>query len=165
MRVFRQQLGSVEKSRQKFKAAPLTVEFVPFFYRKYQSVCPNLLFVCLSDLLVMLLLLHKPYTTKCVCVCVHERHPVQNYGSWRHIKLFVLYIEPQKYLSVCVCVFTECFQESEHLKDSLKCCLLHLFGAIVAGGQVRAEQHLPLCTFTHTTYPSFQLFLLLSASM
>lgn len=24
----------MEKSRQKFKAAPLTVEFVPFFYRK-----------------------------------------------------------------------------------------------------------------------------------
>lgn len=32
---------------------------------------------------------------------------------------------------------SECFQESEHLKESLKCCLLHLFGAIVAGGQVR----------------------------
>lgn len=30
----------------------------------------------------------------------------------------------------------ECFQESEHLKESLKCCLLHLFGAIVAGDQV-----------------------------
>uniref|UniRef100_A0A674BEN5 Neurobeachin-like protein 2 n=1 Tax=Salmo trutta TaxID=8032 RepID=A0A674BEN5_SALTR len=55
---------TVEKSRQKYKAAPLTVEFVPFFY--------------------------------------------------------------------------QCFQESEHLKDSLKCCLLHLFGAIVAGGQRNA---------------------------
>ncbi|XP_071001284.1 neurobeachin-like protein 1, partial [Oncorhynchus clarkii lewisi] len=55
------QRSTVEKSRQKHKAAPLTVEFVPFFY--------------------------------------------------------------------------QCFQESEHLKDSLKCCLLHLFGAIVAGGQ------------------------------
>lgn len=32
---------------------------------------------------------------------------------------------------------SECFQESEHLKESLKCCLLHLFGAIVVGGQVR----------------------------
>uniref|UniRef100_A0A3B4CCN7 Neurobeachin-like protein 2 n=1 Tax=Pygocentrus nattereri TaxID=42514 RepID=A0A3B4CCN7_PYGNA len=63
-RIHRQQLGTVEKSRQKFKAAPLTVEFVPFFY--------------------------------------------------------------------------QCFQESEHLKDSLKCCLLHLFGAIVAGGQRNA---------------------------
>lgn len=31
---------------------------------------------------------------------------------------------------------SECFQESEHLKESLKCCLLHLFGAIVAGDQV-----------------------------
>lgn len=30
----REQLGTVEKSRQKYKAAPLTVEFVPFFYRK-----------------------------------------------------------------------------------------------------------------------------------
>ncbi|TSK42112.1 Neurobeachin-like protein 1 [Bagarius yarrelli] len=60
----RQQISTVEKSRQKFKAAPLTVEFVPFFY--------------------------------------------------------------------------QCFQESEHLKDSLKCCLLHLFGAIVAGGQRNA---------------------------
>ncbi|XP_030637055.1 neurobeachin-like protein 1 [Chanos chanos] len=59
-----QQLGTVERSRQKYKAAPLTVEFVPFFY--------------------------------------------------------------------------QCFQESEHLKDSLKCCLLHLFGAIVAGGQRNA---------------------------
>ncbi|KAJ8003964.1 hypothetical protein DPEC_G00153880 [Dallia pectoralis] len=58
------QRSAVEKSRQKFKAAPLTVEFVPFFY--------------------------------------------------------------------------QCFQESEHLKDSLKCCLLHLFGAIVAGGQRNA---------------------------
>uniref|UniRef100_A0AAZ3PC80 Neurobeachin-like protein 2 n=1 Tax=Oncorhynchus tshawytscha TaxID=74940 RepID=A0AAZ3PC80_ONCTS len=56
--------STVEKSRQKHKAAPLTVEFVPFFY--------------------------------------------------------------------------QCFQESEHLKDSLKCCLLHLFGAIVAGGQRNA---------------------------
>ena len=40
---------------------------------------------------------------------------------------------------VCVCVralVLECFQESEHLKESLKCCLLHLFGAIVAGDQV-----------------------------
>uniref|UniRef100_A0A8C2BAE7 Neurobeachin-like protein 2 n=1 Tax=Cyprinus carpio TaxID=7962 RepID=A0A8C2BAE7_CYPCA len=59
-----QQLSTVERSRQKFKAAALTVEFVPFFY--------------------------------------------------------------------------QCFQESEHLKDSLKCCLLHLFGAIVAGGQRNA---------------------------
>ncbi|KAK6325637.1 hypothetical protein J4Q44_G00049790 [Coregonus suidteri] len=58
------QRSTVEKSRQKYKAAPLTVEFVPFFY--------------------------------------------------------------------------QCFQESEHLKDSLKCCLLHLFGAIVAGGQSNA---------------------------
>ncbi|KAM6945740.1 LOW QUALITY PROTEIN: neurobeachin-like protein 1 [Aplochiton taeniatus] len=56
--------SAVERSRQKYKAAPLTVEFVPFFY--------------------------------------------------------------------------QCFQESEHLKDSLKCCLLHLFGAIVAGGQRNA---------------------------
>lgn len=44
-------------------------------------------------------------------------------------------------LTDCVCVSfflsdTECFQESEHLKESLKCCLLHLFGAIVAGDQV-----------------------------
>lgn len=30
----REQLGSVERSRQKYKAAPLTVEFVPFFYRE-----------------------------------------------------------------------------------------------------------------------------------
>ncbi|XP_063733785.1 neurobeachin-like protein 1 isoform X2 [Eleginops maclovinus] len=59
-----QQLGTVERSRQKYKAAPLTVEFVPFFY--------------------------------------------------------------------------QCFQESEHLKESLKCCLLHLFGAIVAGDQRNA---------------------------
>uniref|UniRef100_A0A8C4KJI5 Neurobeachin-like protein 2 n=1 Tax=Dromaius novaehollandiae TaxID=8790 RepID=A0A8C4KJI5_DRONO len=35
---------------------------------------------------------------------------------------------------------SECFQESEHLKESLKCCLLHLFGAIVAGGQRNALQ-------------------------
>uniref|UniRef100_A0A8D3C9N3 Neurobeachin-like protein 2 n=1 Tax=Scophthalmus maximus TaxID=52904 RepID=A0A8D3C9N3_SCOMX len=53
-----------ERSRQKYKSAPLTVEFVPFFY--------------------------------------------------------------------------QCFQESEHLKESLKCCLLHLFGAIVAGDQRNA---------------------------
>ncbi|XP_053138751.1 neurobeachin-like protein 1 isoform X3 [Hemicordylus capensis] len=59
-------LGTVEKSRQKYKPASLTVEFVPFFY--------------------------------------------------------------------------QCFQESEHLKESLKCCLLHLFGAIVAGGQRNALQ-------------------------
>uniref|UniRef100_F1M6V0 Neurobeachin-like 1 n=1 Tax=Rattus norvegicus TaxID=10116 RepID=F1M6V0_RAT len=59
-------LSSVEKSRQKYKPASLTVEFVPFFY--------------------------------------------------------------------------QCFQESEHLKESLKCCLLHLFGAIVAGGQKNALQ-------------------------
>uniref|UniRef100_A0A8C2MGC8 Neurobeachin like 1 n=1 Tax=Cricetulus griseus TaxID=10029 RepID=A0A8C2MGC8_CRIGR len=59
-------LSSVEKSRQKYKPASLTVEFVPFFY--------------------------------------------------------------------------QCFQESEHLKESLKCCLLHLFGAIVAGGQRNALQ-------------------------
>lgn len=30
-----EQLGAVERSRQKYKAAPLTVEFVPFFYRKF----------------------------------------------------------------------------------------------------------------------------------
>ncbi|KFU88626.1 Neurobeachin-like 1, partial [Chaetura pelagica] len=59
-------LSTVEKSRQKYKPASLTVEFVPFFY--------------------------------------------------------------------------QCFQESEHLKESLKCCLLHLFGAIVAGGQRNALQ-------------------------
>uniref|UniRef100_A0A3P8TJP3 Neurobeachin-like protein 2 n=1 Tax=Amphiprion percula TaxID=161767 RepID=A0A3P8TJP3_AMPPE len=59
-----EQLGTVERSRQKYKSAPLTVEFVPFFY--------------------------------------------------------------------------QCFQESEHLKESLKCCLLHLFGAIVAGDQRNA---------------------------
>ncbi|XP_029425830.1 neurobeachin-like protein 1 isoform X6 [Nannospalax galili] len=59
-------LSSVEKNRQKYKPASLTVEFVPFFY--------------------------------------------------------------------------QCFQESEHLKESLKCCLLHLFGAIVAGGQKNALQ-------------------------
>ncbi|KGL97444.1 Neurobeachin-like 1, partial [Charadrius vociferus] len=59
-------LNTVEKSRQKYKPASLTVEFVPFFY--------------------------------------------------------------------------QCFQESEHLKESLKCCLLHLFGAIVAGGQRNALQ-------------------------
>uniref|UniRef100_A0A8C5LHT8 Neurobeachin like 1 n=1 Tax=Jaculus jaculus TaxID=51337 RepID=A0A8C5LHT8_JACJA len=58
--------SSVEMSRQKYKPASLTVEFVPFFY--------------------------------------------------------------------------QCFQESEHLKESLKCCLLHLFGAIVAGGQRNALQ-------------------------
>uniref|UniRef100_A0A8C1J1J3 Neurobeachin-like protein 2 n=1 Tax=Cyprinus carpio TaxID=7962 RepID=A0A8C1J1J3_CYPCA len=63
-RIHGRQLSAVERSRQKFRAAPLTVEFVPFFY--------------------------------------------------------------------------QCFQESEHLKDSLKCCLLHLFGAIVAGGQRNA---------------------------
>lgn len=34
----RQQLSTVERSRQKFKAAPLTVEFVPFFYRKSISL-------------------------------------------------------------------------------------------------------------------------------
>uniref|UniRef100_A0A673BD77 Neurobeachin-like protein 2 n=1 Tax=Sphaeramia orbicularis TaxID=375764 RepID=A0A673BD77_9TELE len=38
----------------------------------------------------------------------------------------------------CVSSSTECFQESEHLKESLKCCLLHLFGAIVAGDQRNA---------------------------
>ncbi|KAJ6665248.1 hypothetical protein lerEdw1_004297 [Lerista edwardsae] len=59
-------LSTVERSRQKYKPASLTVEFVPFFY--------------------------------------------------------------------------QCFQESEHLKESLKCCLLHLFGAIVAGGQRNALQ-------------------------
>lgn len=59
-------LSTVERSRQKYKPASLTVEFVPFFY--------------------------------------------------------------------------QCFQESEHLKESLKCCLLHLFGAIVAGGQKNALQ-------------------------
>lgn len=40
---------------------------------------------------------------------------------------------------MCIYMFallTECFQESEHLKESLKCCLLHLFGAVVAGDQV-----------------------------
>ncbi|XP_051986217.1 neurobeachin-like protein 1 isoform X2 [Xyrauchen texanus] len=66
------QLSTVERSRQKFKAAPLTVEFVPFFY--------------------------------------------------------------------------QCFQESEHLKDSLKCCLLHLFGAIIAG-----EQHNALLAISPAT--------------
>ncbi|XP_053452909.1 neurobeachin-like protein 1 isoform X1 [Nycticebus coucang] len=59
-------LSTVEKSRQKYKPASLTVEFIPFFY--------------------------------------------------------------------------QCFQESEHLKESLKCCLLHLFGAIIAGGQRNALQ-------------------------
>lgn len=59
-------ISTVEKSRQKYKPASLTVEFVPFFY--------------------------------------------------------------------------QCFQESEHLKESLKCCLLHLFGAIIAGGQRNALQ-------------------------
>uniref|UniRef100_A0A452RXF0 Neurobeachin like 1 n=1 Tax=Ursus americanus TaxID=9643 RepID=A0A452RXF0_URSAM len=43
------------------------------------------------------------------------------------------------FVYLCI-IFTECFQESEHLKESLKCCLLHLFGAIVAGGQRNALQ-------------------------
>ncbi|XP_069790230.1 neurobeachin-like protein 1 isoform X2 [Narcine bancroftii] len=51
----------------------------------------------------------------------------------------------QKYKAACLTVefipfFYQCFQESEHLKESLKCCLLHLFGAIVAGGQRNALQ-------------------------
>ncbi|XP_068101120.1 neurobeachin-like protein 1 isoform X2 [Hyperolius riggenbachi] len=59
-------ISPVEKSRQKYKAASLTVEFIPFFY--------------------------------------------------------------------------QCFQESEHLKESLKCCLLHLFGSVLSGGQKNALQ-------------------------
>lgn len=47
-------------------------------------------------------------------------------------------VKEKSCLFVYLCIiFTECFQESEHLKESLKCCLLHLFGAIIAGGQVR----------------------------
>ncbi|XP_072473428.1 neurobeachin-like protein 1 isoform X1 [Notamacropus eugenii] len=65
-RIAGKSLSTVEKSRQKYKPASLTVEFIPFFY--------------------------------------------------------------------------QCFQESEHLKESLKCCLLHLFGAIVTGGQRNALQ-------------------------
>lgn len=49
---YRQQLSTVERSRQKFKAAPLTVEFVPFFYRKSLSGWTLFLwavwFVCLQ---------------------------------------------------------------------------------------------------------------------
>lgn len=37
-----ERLGAVERSRQKYKAAPLTVEFVPFFYRKFYSTFESL---------------------------------------------------------------------------------------------------------------------------
>lgn len=54
----RQQLSTVERSRQKFKAAPLTVEFVPFFYRKSLSVWINLVghvvFIYCSNLLFII---------------------------------------------------------------------------------------------------------------
>uniref|UniRef100_A0A2K6FFC6 Neurobeachin like 1 n=1 Tax=Propithecus coquereli TaxID=379532 RepID=A0A2K6FFC6_PROCO len=65
------------------------------------------------------------------------------YRNWRHrISGYINHIVKEKsYLFIYLCIiFTECFQESEHLKESLKCCLLHLFGAIVAGGQRNALQ-------------------------
>ncbi|MEQ2183621.1 hypothetical protein GOODEAATRI_000020, partial [Goodea atripinnis] len=40
-RTSREQLGTIERGRQKYKAAPLTVEFVPFFYRKSLLVLPG----------------------------------------------------------------------------------------------------------------------------
>uniref|UniRef100_A0A7N6A220 Neurobeachin-like protein 2 n=1 Tax=Anabas testudineus TaxID=64144 RepID=A0A7N6A220_ANATE len=69
------------------------------------------------------------------------------YHNWRHRTLccgcviFAWLTSSQqiKLMHLCVCVLVpECFQESEHLKESLKCCLLHLFGAIVAGDQRNA---------------------------
>ncbi|KFP64714.1 Neurobeachin-like 1, partial [Cariama cristata] len=71
------------------------------------------------------------------------------YRNWRHqiAGHFLSTVEKsrQKYKPACLTVefvpfFYQCFQESEHLKESLKCCLLHLFGAIVAGGQRNALQ-------------------------
>uniref|UniRef100_A0A671YZK5 Neurobeachin-like protein 2 n=1 Tax=Sparus aurata TaxID=8175 RepID=A0A671YZK5_SPAAU len=64
------------------------------------------------------------------------------YRNWRHRTCGVCVC----FMCVCVCfmcvcvcaLIPECFQESEHLKESLKCCLLHLFGAIVAGDQRNA---------------------------
>ncbi|OXB76885.1 UNVERIFIED_CONTAM: hypothetical protein H355_002578 [Colinus virginianus] len=85
-------INTVEKSRQKYKPASLTVEFVPFFY---------LLFERGKNL----------------------------YNLYYKIKKVTFYL-----------LQSECFQESEHLKESLKCCLLHLFGAVVAGGQRNALQ-------------------------
>lgn len=52
-------------------------------------------------------------------------------------KLCIIYMTEVRNPSPFYLLQSECFQESEHLKESLKCCLLHLFGAIVAGGQVR----------------------------
>uniref|UniRef100_A0AAQ5ZZH5 Neurobeachin-like protein 2 n=1 Tax=Amphiprion ocellaris TaxID=80972 RepID=A0AAQ5ZZH5_AMPOC len=66
------------------------------------------------------------------------------YHNWRHRTSDIMPTHQTNALMclcvcVCVCVLTaECFQESEHLKESLKCCLLHLFGAIVAGDQRNA---------------------------
>ncbi|KAG8124733.1 hypothetical protein E2320_019985, partial [Naja naja] len=89
-------LSTVEKSRQKYKPALLTVEFVPFFYREY--------FIIMSY--------HSEFD-----FCELNVHTQ----------------------GICS-LLSECFQESEHLKENLKCCLLHLFGAIVAGGQRNALQ-------------------------
>ncbi|XP_078085110.1 neurobeachin-like protein 1 isoform X3 [Mustelus asterias] len=71
------------------------------------------------------------------------------YRNWRQRaageKVSAVEKNRQKYKAACLTVefipfFYQCFQESEHLKESLKCCLIHLFGAIVAGGQRNALQ-------------------------
>ncbi|XP_063788663.1 neurobeachin-like protein 1 isoform X2 [Pseudophryne corroboree] len=71
------------------------------------------------------------------------------YRNWRHIVAggTVCLVEKsrQKYKAATLTVefipfFYQCFQESEHLKESLKCCLLHLFGSVLSGGQRNALQ-------------------------
>uniref|UniRef100_A0A667HB29 Neurobeachin like 1 n=1 Tax=Lynx canadensis TaxID=61383 RepID=A0A667HB29_LYNCA len=63
------------------------------------------------------------------------------YRNWRHrISGARQKYKPASLTVEFVPFFYQCFQESEHLKESLKCCLLHLFGAIVAGGQRNALQ-------------------------
>uniref|UniRef100_A0A8C8SYI5 Neurobeachin like 1 n=1 Tax=Pelusios castaneus TaxID=367368 RepID=A0A8C8SYI5_9SAUR len=70
------------------------------------------------------------------------------YRNWRQqIAGYVWIRESLKDMSLVILECTnysfisiECFQESEHLKESMKCCLLHLFGAIVTGGQRNALQ-------------------------
>ncbi|XP_075036253.1 neurobeachin-like protein 1 [Mixophyes fleayi] len=71
------------------------------------------------------------------------------YRNWRHVvsgrTVCLVEKSRQKYKAAVLTVefipfFYQCFQESEHLKESLKCCLLHLFGAVLSGGQRNALQ-------------------------
>uniref|UniRef100_A0A3Q4H998 Neurobeachin-like 1 n=1 Tax=Neolamprologus brichardi TaxID=32507 RepID=A0A3Q4H998_NEOBR len=116
---------------------------------------------CFDNLLILVhkhgvdIPFHPAMCLRCFCVCRPEEVPpvltllpdnilqVLRHQLLQCVQKASDGLEPEQQNLPHLCIYmfallTECFQESEHLKESLKCCLLHLFGAVVAGDQRNA---------------------------